>query len=214
VVKPAPRWLTRHEFDRIMFALAERPRAATWQPFVALGCFSGLRPGELAGLDVGHLDFERSLVRVQQVMTRHGLRDYPKSDASVRSVPFPPEVGGLLWRLVGDRGAGAVFTSPEGERVNEFNFRQRVWRPALAAAGVEQCRVYVMRHTCASWLIQAGVPDYEVARMLGHSSTRIVGTYAHLAPDRHDRVRAAWAADAHMTHADKERAPLGDRAGL
>jgi integrase len=37
-----------------------------------------------------------------------------------------------------------------------------------------------MRHTAASWAVQAGVPDYEVARLLGHSSTRIVSTYAHL----------------------------------
>lgn len=192
VVKPAPRWLTRHEYDRIQLALAVTPRAHVWQPFVGLGTFSGLRPGELAGLDVEHLDFDRSLVRVGQVMTRHGLRAYPKSDTSVRSVPFPPEVGEMLWRLVGDRGQGPVFTSPTGERCDDRNFARRVWAPALEAAGIEPVRPYVMRHTCASWAVQAGVPDYEIAQMLGHSSTRILSTYAHLAPDRHDRIRAAW----------------------
>lgn len=192
VVRPAPRWLTRHEYELIQMALAVTPRAPVWQAYVGLACFSGLRPGELAGLDVEHVDFDRLLVRVEQVMTRHGLRAYPKSDTSVRTVPFPPEVGDLLWRVVGDTGGGAVFTTPRSDRVRDENFRDRVWGPAVAAAGIEPVRPYVMRHTMASWLVQAGVPPWEIAKMLGHSSTRLVDTYAHLAPDAHDRVRAAW----------------------
>lgn len=199
VTKPDPRWLTRHEYDRIQLALADVRRGHVWQAWVGLGCFSGLRPGELAGLDVGYLDFNRQLVRVSQVMTRHGLRSYPKSDTSVRSVPFPQEVGDMLWRLAADRSSGPVFTSAEGARVSEVNFRNRVWRPALAASGVEYVRPYVMRHTCASWLVQAGVPTWEIVKMLGHSSSRLVDVYAHLAPDVHDRVRAAWGEDSRRT---------------
>lgn len=204
VVKPAPKWLTRHEYDLIQMALAVTPRAAVWQAYVGLACFSGLRPGELAGLDVEHVDFDRLLVRVEQVMTRHGMRPYPKSDTSVRTVPFPPEVADLLWRVIGDRGSGPVFTSSEGGRVRDENFRDRVWRPALESAGLEPMRPYVTRHTAASWLVQAGVPTWEIVKMLGHSSTRLVDVYAHLAPDAHDRVRAAWGESrertAHVLH--------------
>lgn len=196
VVKPAPRWLTRHEYDRIQMALADHPQAVTWQAFVALGCFCGLRPGELAGLDVEHLDFERGMVFVSQVVTRHGMKPYGKTSSSTRWVPFPREVADLLWRLVGDRASGPVFTAAEGGRVNDRNFARRVWDPALQAAGIEPCRPYVLRHTAASWLVQAGVPDYEVASLLGHSSTRMLTTYGHLNPERHERVRAAWASDA------------------
>lgn len=192
VVKPAPRWLTRHEYDRIQLALAVTPRGHVWQAYVALGCFSGLRPGELAGLDVEHVDFDRSLVRVGQVMTRHGLRPYGKSDSATRSVPFPAEVADLLWRVVADTPTGPVFTSAEGARVSEVNFRNRVWTKALESAGVEYVRPYVLRHTAASWLVQAGVPTFEIVKLLGHSSTRLVDTYLHLAPDQHDRIRAAW----------------------
>jgi len=198
VVRPAPRWLTKDEYGRIQLALLGQPRGHVWAAYVGLGCYSGLRPGELAGLDVEHVDFDRGLVRVQQVMTRAGLRAYPKSDSSQRSVPFPPEVGELLWRVIGDTGQGPVFTAAEGGRVNEANVRNRVWNRALEDAGVAPARPYITRHTAASWLIQAGVPDYEVARLLGHSSTRLVATYGHLAPDAHERVRAAWR-DAHST---------------
>jgi integrase len=218
VVKPAERWLTRHEYDRIQLALALTPRALNWQAYVALGCFSGLRcPSELAGLDVPSVDLERGLVHVTQTVTRHGLKPYGKTDGSMRWVPFPPEVGRLLWRLIGDRAEGPVFTSPEGNRVNEANFRNRVWRPALAEAGVEYIDPYSMRHTAASWLAQAGVSSDEIADILGHSSTRMVSVYRHMRPDVHDRVRAAWAADsadAQATHAEKQKSPSPGGLGL
>lgn len=235
IVKRPPRWLTKDEYGRIQLALAGRtlhvprttrelpdPMAPMWQAMVGLGCYSGLRAiGELAGLDVGHIDLERNRVWVSQVTTRSGLRPYPKNDASVRSVPFPEEVGALLWPLIGDRGSGPVFTSPTGERVNESNFRNRVWRPALAAAGVGYESPYVMRHTAASWWIQAGLPDYRVAKLLGHSSTRMVSVYAHLDPNRDDDVRAAWAwpaaadgPDPRVTHAKEQKSPRPAGRGL
>jgi integrase len=207
VVPPVERWLTPHEYDRIQLALANRtlrvprtdrtvpdPLAPMWQALVALGCYSGLRcPGELSGLDVEHLDFDRNLVRVQQVMTRHGMKAYPKSGVgSQRWVPFPAEVGTLLWRWVGVRDSGPVFIGARGERVTELAIR-RVWRAALEEAGVEYVDPYSMRHTCSSWLAQAGVSSDEIADILGHSSTRMMGVYRHMRPGVHDRVRAAWA---------------------
>jgi integrase len=205
VAKPAPRWLTRHEYDRLQLVLATRtimsggrvpvpdPFAPMYRALVGLACFSGLRPGELAGLDVGSVDLERGLVRVSQVKTRHGLRSYPKTDASQRTVPFPEEVADLLWPLIGYRSEVPVFRMPRGGRLEfEGNFRARVWVPALAEAGIEPVRFYVCRHTCASWLVQAGVPDRKIMQVLGHSNDHLIRVYAHLAPDQHDEVRAAW----------------------
>ena len=197
--RPAPRWLTEDEYDRLQLALMGTtdepvPNSAVWQAYVGLAAYSGLRPGELAGLDVGAIDWERSLVWVSQVVTREGLRPLPKTDGSRRSVPFPDDVHALLWRLCADRPAGSVFTAARGGRVSETNFRNRVWAPALAAAGIDYVRPYVLRHTCASWLVQAGVPDRQIMAILGHDSDRLISLYAHLAPTAHDAVRAAWRA--------------------
>jgi integrase len=153
-------------------------------------------------------------VRVQQVLTRHGMKRYPKTDESNRWVPFPAEVGGLLWRLVADRPTGPVFLSPTGLRVNEANFRKRVWRPALEVAGVDYEDPYTMRHTAASWWIQAGLSEYRVARLLGHSSTRQVSVYAHLDPHRDDDVRAIWATGAQVAHGGNEKSPNPVGLGL
>jgi len=216
IVKPAPRWLTEEEYGRIQLALAVTPRAPVWQAYVGLGCYSGLRPGELAGLDVGDVDLSRNLVHVHQVMTRHGMRAYGKTNGSTRWVPFPPQVADLLWPVIGDRGSGAVFTSARGDRVRDELFRDRVWQPALEAAGVEYVRPYVLRHTAASWLVQAGVPPFEVVKMLGHNSMALVNTYLHLAPDQHDRIRAAWggARAGQVPHGENEKSPSPSGLGL
>ncbi|MEV4160137.1 tyrosine-type recombinase/integrase [Nonomuraea dietziae] len=48
------------------------------------------------------------------------------------------------------------------------------------------------RHTAASWLVQQGVPLYDVQAPLGHSSYQTTQRYAHLAPDAHSVVEDAW----------------------
>jgi site-specific recombinase XerD len=51
----------------------------------------------------------------------------------------------------------------------------------------------VMRHTAASWLVQDGVPLYDVQALLGHESFATTQRYAHLAPDARSRVLESWA---------------------
>lgn len=106
-----------------------------------------------------------------------------------------------------------VFTAPEGGPVDDGNFRDRVWYPAVEAAGVRRFPPKVMRHTAASWLVMEGVPLYDVQALLGHESFRTTERYAHLAPDAHDRLIRSrqqrmnlavkgmnLAADAQVTH--------------
>jgi integrase len=53
---------------------------------------------------------------------------------------------------------------------------------AKHAAGLDHVRFHDLRHTCASWLINAGVDLYTVGRILGHSSAaHTTARYAHLA---------------------------------
>lgn len=52
---------------------------------------------------------------------------------------------------------------------------------------------HVLRHTCASWQVQAGVPLYSVQRWLGHSTIKMTERYAHLAPEHLQEGAAALA---------------------
>jgi site-specific recombinase XerD len=81
-----------------------------------------------------------------------------------------------------------VFTDSAGGPVSDANLRNRVWYPAIELSGVRRFPPRIMRHTAASWLVQDGVPLYDVQALLGHESFATTQRYAHLAPDAHSRV--------------------------
>lgn len=58
----------------------------------------------------------------------------------------------------------------------------KLWRAARAAAGFPKVRLHDLRHTFASWIIQAGKPMTAVRDLLGHSSLAVTSRYSHLAP--------------------------------
>lgn len=57
------------------------------------------------------------------------------------------------------------------------------WGIVTEAAGCRDVTLHILRHTCASRLVQRGINLYVVSKWLGHSSVRTTERYAHLAPD-------------------------------
>lgn len=57
------------------------------------------------------------------------------------------------------------------------------WKAALRRAGIEDFRFHDLRHTWASWLVQAGVPLSVQQEMGGWENIEMVRRYAHLAPN-------------------------------
>ncbi|MBF8274883.1 MAG: hypothetical protein HW380_3988 [Magnetococcales bacterium] len=80
-----------------------------------------------------------------------------------------------------------VFTHKDGQRVQSV---KRSFKTACRRAGIEDFHIHDLRHTCAAWLVSAGVPLPEVRDLLGHSSITMTERYAHLAPEN---VRSAVA---------------------
>jgi integrase len=156
------------------------------------------------------VDWLRSQITVVDVMTRQGLRQYPKSRRPHRVVPVPADVlENLSLLMAGRERESLVFTAPEGGPVNDVNFRNRVWNPAVEAAGIRVFPPRIMRHTAASWLVMDGVPLYDVHALLGHESVATTQRYAHLAPDARSRVIESWSRrrDAPVTHGPVRKVP-------
>jgi integrase len=76
-----------------------------------------------------------------------------------------------------------LFPGPRGGHLDLHNFRERHWKPALRAAGLEYRRPYDLRHTNATFSIAAGISLFALARRMGTSLEMIDKTYGHLAPD-------------------------------
>ncbi len=96
-----------------------------------------------------------------------------------------------------------VFCHPDGTRIKEV---KRGFRSACGRAGIEDFHIHDLRHTCAAWLVSAGVPLAEVRDLLGHTSVKMTERYAHLAQEN---VRAAVALlddESRFAHVGSERA--------
>lgn len=76
---------------------------------------------------------------------------------------------------------------PDGTKTPEVR-KMRVddnsaWRIGLRRAGITDFRFHDLRHTWASWLVQAGVPLSALQEMGGWESIEMVRRYAHLSPN-------------------------------
>ena len=68
-----------------------------------------------------------------------------------------------------------------GKRITQVS--TKAWYAALKEAGIEDFRWHDLRHTWASWHVQAGTPLFALQEMGGWSSAEMVRRYAHLAAD-------------------------------
>jgi len=210
VIEPRPVEFYERDEAEALYAAAEEVGGPGARTLVELGMDVGLRPGELYGLHGHRVDWLRGRLAVIDVMTRQGLRQHPKSKKSHRVVPIPPPTMERMAVLMTGRPRDSiVFTAPEGGPVTDGHFRNRVWYPAVELAGVRRFPPRIMRHTAASWLVQDGVPLYDVQALLGHEDYATTQRYAHLAPDAHNKVIESWTRrhDASMTHGRKEARP-------
>jgi integrase len=194
--RKAVEWFTPTQVDLICEHLNDRDVA-----MVTLMSWCGLRWGECAGLRVKDVDWLRRIVSVVQAVTQSGrVKAYPKNDPSRRDIPAPPHVLELLSPLAADREPDdLLFISPKyGNPINASNWRKG-WYAAIEAANdaggkVPTYNPHSLRHTAASWLVQAGVPLSEIQRLLGHSTPTMTNRYAHLAPGAHSAIEGAWKA--------------------
>jgi integrase len=142
-------FLERDEAEALYDAAGES--GARWHILIELGTEVGLRPGELYGLHSHRVDWLRGKIQVIDVMTRSGLRQWPKSKKSHLVVPVPAPILERMSALMTGRPRDAlVFTAPEGGPVDDGNFRDRIWYPAVEAAGIRRFPPRIMRHTAAS----------------------------------------------------------------
>jgi integrase len=198
----APRWdreemvfLTHEEFQLLHGEVSEY-----WQPLVEFLVASGCRWSEATALKPAAVDRAAGTVRITKAW-KTGSGGYrlgvPKTKKSVRTINVPRDVLDKLdytgeW-LFTNSGRGR--RNPDGP-VRIHSFHPNVWTPAVDRAKkaglTKKPRVHDLRHTCASWLIQAGIPLPVVQRQLGHESINTtIDTYTHL-----DRTSGELAADA------------------
>lgn len=194
-------FLTKKQFELLIQRIDPQ-----YEVFVRTLVNSGLRFGEATALT--KKDFKRKDERYVASVTKSWKRGpngftigSPKTMTSLREVSLPKSMTKMLDTHLSRLKSGElVFQHPDGGRLSAGIFYNRYWKPAIEEANspalkvqlLAEPRLHDLRHTHASWLIDAGIPLPVIAKRLGHSSiTTTVDTYGHLAGDADERAADA-----------------------
>jgi integrase len=179
------RMLSRDEFDLLLANTSEY-----WRPLVEFLVAAGCRWGEASALkpaDVNRREGTVKILRAWKYSTNGYTIGEPKTKRSKRKINVS---SALLDKL--DYSHEWLFVNREGGPVRYQGFRRRVWDRAVVKAELDPPPTpHDLRHTCASWMLAAGVPITTVSRHLGHENIQITAdTYTDV-----DRAAFAAAAD-------------------
>jgi integrase len=175
------RWLTRAEAVALVRMADSEPQAPHLGDFIRLALHTGMRRGEMLGLEWRRVDLQAGLIHLEAAHTKAGKRRAVPINAVAREAVMDRK----RFRAQHCPASPWVFCDKEGGRVQSV---KRSFATACRKAGIEDFRIHDLRHTCAAWLVSAGVPLTEVRDLLGHSTVKMTERYAHLAPEN---VRAA-----------------------
>jgi integrase/recombinase XerC len=176
---------------RTVLEEAARPPAEEEQPadtalrlrnvlVVELLYASGVRVGELVGLDVDDVDAERRVLRV-----------VGKGDKE-RVVPYgvPAQQAVRAWllrgrpRLATGASGSALLLGRRGRRVGQRQVREAVHRLVAHVADAADVSPHGLRHSAATHLLEGGADLRAVQELLGHATLATTQIYTHVSVER------------------------------
>lgn len=203
VKRPTPA-LTIEQQKRLETAIRKSERTLMFA--VILDIYTGLRKGELLGLQWKDIDFEKGYISVTKQLTRHHSKDNashpsvldiapPKTEASIRKVymidalklellTYKEKM--IAWKK--EQGFlhsedDFLFTSGKNTAIEPRRFYQ-YYKDLLDVAGIEDATFHSLRHTFATRCLESGIDIVTVSKILGHADSRITAnTYSHLLPE-------------------------------
>jgi len=148
---------------------------------MVLLCATGMRPqSEAAGLRWQNIDWHRRVIRLDFSMSAGTRTDRPKNGRH-REVPMSPAVVAALTEQRAKRLPGElVFPSKTGKNMNMSHWKRDVFIPSAHRAGIatEGLRIYDIRHSVITQMVNAGVPIPVIADVCGTSRQLVLDTYA------------------------------------
>ena len=141
---------------------------------------TGIRVGELVGLDLDDVDRDRSVVRVFGKGSKE--RSVPFGHPAARAVERWLALGRPRLRV---EGAGAaLFLGARGRRIDQRAVRTLVHERIREVPGAPDIGPHGLRHTAATHLLEGGADLRSVQELLGHASLATTQLYTHVTTDR------------------------------
>ena len=171
VPQQTPQFFNLDHFKKLLQTVKEPWLSNAFQ----LAVFTGMRRSEITNLQWKHIDFSRELIYVESdanFQTKTGKR---------RILPMNSYVLKLLQAMFLKR-TGDYVIMLNGKKVRDIWLSRRFKQYIIKVNVDKSLHFHILRHTFASWLVQAGVPIYEVQALMGHSTIRVTQAYSHLIP--------------------------------
>jgi len=141
---------------------------------------SGIRVGELTGLDIKDLDFSRCTMRVigkgnkERVVpfgqpAKEALRSYLDKSRS---------------EFINEKSGNALFVGSRGKRLDTRQVRRIVTSAILRVEGAPDISPHDLRHSAATHMLEGGADLRIVQELLGHSSLATTQKYTHVTIER------------------------------
>jgi len=161
------------------FLNAAREHTPREYPLFVTACLTGMRLGELLGLQWGDVDFHGGFIEVRRGLVRGQLAT-PKN-GKTRRIDLAPTLATVLedqrrrqktetLRNGWQHAPEWVFSSETGGPLDTNNVRKHAYHRALEKAGLRQVRIHDLRHGFATLLLQQGESLAYVRDQLGHSA--------------------------------------------
>ncbi len=188
-----PRALTEAEIEALFAAVAgDGPAAVRDRAILEVMYGAGLRISETTGLSIADVDLAERLLRVTGKGSRQRIVPIGRMAKDALVAWMDPDVRGALRprRPTRDDDA-ALFVNRRGGRLTRQGLWGIVRRHADAAGLGDRCTPHVLRHSCATHLLDHGADIRSVQELLGHVSVSTTQIYTRVSTER---LFAAWAA--------------------
>ncbi len=160
------RFLTKEEVSRLMTAVAAS-RNPQLQHIVGLLLQTGARMREILDSKWDAVDLERRQLFIPTSKTGRS-----------RYVPLSTPALEIIAKL--PRFSGCPYLVPNPATLKPFTTLKTGWAEAIKVAKLPNLRIHDLRHSCASFLVAAGVDLYAVGKVLGHANVASTARYSHL----------------------------------
>lgn len=155
---------------RRLLAAAEKSLNPQLKNIIGLLLLTGARKTELLTAQWQHLDLDRRTWHIPT--TKTGVPRYvPLSQAALDIITDLPRWDKCPWLL------------PNPLTRKPYADLKRPWDKARDVAGLPDLHLHDLRHSAASFMINAGIDLYAVGRILGHADHQSTMRYSHLAND-------------------------------
>ena len=168
-------FLLREESDRLLAAAASEP---FWYRMILTALRTGLRLGELIGLEWGDIDLDSGQLTVARSVVL-GIAALPKSKKT-KYVPIASDLAACL--AAARQPAGLVFPRARGGYLTYCGVRKALNR-VIGRAGLRHFGWHTLRHTFASQLVKRGIHLVAVQKLMRHETIEMTLRYSHLAQE-------------------------------